>query len=96
MTVSMQKLRIEGKFEDLKDFNKNKILKQQDKQDVFTYKSCAAVILSVCLKYQLLCYCLPLCYLTSIIFIPILHLSSAIFVFVIKSRFHANFSCMLT
>ena len=33
-----------------KDFTKNKILKQQDEQDVFNSKSCASVILSVCLK----------------------------------------------
>ena len=38
---------------------------------------------------MLICYCLPLFYLASIIFIPILHFSSAIFVIMIKSRFHA-------
>ena len=45
---------------------------------------------------KLLCYCLPLFYLASIIFIPILHFSSAIFVIMIKPRFHVNISCMLT
>ena len=51
MTVLMQRLGIVAKFEDFKDFNENKILKQLDEQDVFNSKSCATVILPACVKY---------------------------------------------
>ena len=56
----------------------------------------ASLDILIILRGGMLCYCLPLFYLASIIFIHILHFSSAIFVIMIKSRFHANILCMLT
>ena len=49
----------------------------------------------IILRETMLCYCLPLFYLVSILFIHILHFNSTIYLLLL-SRFHANISCLLT